>query len=95
MRKSNFLYGIAIVAVVGILFAFAGYTFSTHTPTGIQSPEAAVTTQTQTSATPTITPAETDGCGCCAGRRARLEKRRQQARERQLANTQNMSQKGR
>ena len=95
MRKSNFLYGIAIVAVVGILFAFVGYTFPTHTPTGIQPPEAAVTTQTQKRATTTITPAETDGCGCCAERRARLEKRRQQAHERQLANTQNMSPKGR
>ena len=81
LKKSNILYGIAIVAVIGILSGVVGYTFPTQTPT--QTPASAVTTPTKTDTTTAVSTSKKEGCGCCAERRTRLENLRKQARERQ------------
>lgn len=83
MKKPNILYGIVIIAVVGILSGVVGYTFPTQTPT--QQIPAAVTAPTKPVVTSAVSTAQKDGCGCCAERRARLAKQRQQARERKQA----------
>lgn len=84
IKTSNILYGIAIIAVIGVLSGFIGYTFPTQTPT--QQVQTNANT-TATTSTKTVVPAttidtqKTDSCGCCAERRARLQRQKQQVGE--------------
>ena len=79
MRTKRFLYGIAILAVVGILACFIGYV--THTlPMHMPRQQAPVGTGTHTAKTTSA--AVKKDCGCCAKRIERLRKMVQRARER-------------
>ncbi len=98
IKTSNILYGIAIIAVIGILSGFVGYTFPTQTPTqqveANKNTVATVTTSAKTTAaTTTVSPRNTDNCGCCAERRAPLQRQRQQAlkHEREKQQTANVN----
>lgn len=93
-KASTFLYGIAIIAVLGVLSGFIGYTFPTqelkqtivaensHTHTTLNTAASATGTTIANTSQP-------EGCGCCAKRRAYLQKQRQQSGERDLAETRN------
>lgn len=82
-----FLYGIGIIAVIGILACVIGYTLPAQTPTQKAALEA-VTTTAEVTAKTTVTTRKKSSCGCCAERRARLEKLRQQAQARKQAREQ-------
>jgi hypothetical protein len=95
MKETRILYGIAVLAVIGILVSFIGYATDTpgvhiskqHSPVKTEAPTE-VTTSTKpvppvkatTSTTITDKP-----CSCCAKRAEHARKRIQQAQERGLA----------
>ena len=86
MKTPHLLYGLGIMAVVGILAGVVGYTLPIQepvqqVPTKVTVPDKATTTAGVVSTT-TVTANKKKECGCCAERRARLEKQRQQARAR-------------
>ena len=88
MKHSELLYGISIIAVVGILSSFVGYTLPTQIPTQSVIKEGTVhdkvTTPDQGTAATITTTRKKDSCGCCAQRQTHLNKQRQQARARKL-----------
>ena len=84
MKDTHFLYGIAILAVVGILACFIGYATNTlpmHAPRQLSTTTPAVT---DTAAV------KTKGCGCCAERIAKFRQRMEKLRKREKAAAQNM-----
>ena len=84
MRANRLLYGIAALALLAILAVFIAYAtdnLPTHTP------RQHVRLETETSAE-TPAPAvkvKKKSCKCCAGKRNRLQKKIQAARERRKA----------
>lgn len=84
MRENRVLYGIAALALLAILAVFIAYAtdnLPTHTP------RQHVLLKTETSAE-TPAPAvkvKKKSCKCCAGKRNRLQKKIQAARERRKA----------
>lgn len=89
MRNTRLLYGIGIIAIIGILVGFVGYTFPTKTLTQQALKEETTANKpkmtTEGTDASVTTATKLKSCDCCAERRARLEKQRQQARARKLA----------
>lgn len=76
MKSTHWLYGIGVLAVLGILACFVGYATDTL-PMSTPRQQAPVVT-----ASPGVKPKT---CGCCAERLERLRKTIQRARERERA----------
>ena len=81
MKKTHFLYGIAVLTAVGILASFMGYATKTY-PTRVPE-EQALEETTITTRAETTTPAEKKkSCSCCADRIARLREQHRKLRAR-------------
>ena len=88
MKHNHWQYGVVIAVVLGIFIGFINYTRGAL-------PKQAPQTQTNVHAVKNykkVTTSETipaldqkASCGCCAERKARIQKMIQQARERRLA----------
>lgn len=76
MKDTHWLYGIGVLAVLGILACFIGYATDTL-PMSTPRQQAPVVT-----ASPAVKP---KACGCCAERMERLRKTMQRAREQKRA----------
>lgn len=91
MSKRHLLYGIMAIAIVGILAVVIGYTTDSRPAQTIEQSGAVNTSIPAAAKTSTATDTSTvkeKSCGCCAERKARLEKKIQAARARKLARQQ-------